>query len=68
MDKKSPASNPIWWFLGVMTFLWFIWFFTGGPERAQNAKPFLKPPAPLDTGEQYGNPGDILKKDTYRSY
>jgi len=47
--------NDLWWLVFIIVVLWFVWFFTGGPqsERAQGG-PFLKPPAPLDTGETYG--------------
>ncbi len=38
----------------VLVVLWFVWFFTGGPQRADNDKPFIKPAAPIDTGETYG--------------
>lgn len=35
--------------------LGIIWFFTGGPERARNNPgAFLRPPAPLGSGEAYG--------------
>lgn len=66
MDK-TPVTNPIWWFLAVMTILWFVWYFTGGPERAKtwNSGVFVKPPAPLDTGESYGKPGDLRDKIQY---
>ena len=65
MDK---APNPIWLFLAVMTVMWFVWFFTGGPERANtNTGVFLKPPAPLDTGESYGRPEELFNPDTYRT-
>ncbi|MEK7558632.1 MAG: hypothetical protein AAB507_02280 [Patescibacteria group bacterium] len=68
MDKSSAPSNPIFWFLAIMTLLWFAWFFTGGPERARtwNSGVFLKKVAPLDTGESYGKPSDLLNKNTYR--
>ncbi|MBX4215522.1 hypothetical protein KW797_01085 [Candidatus Parcubacteria bacterium] len=42
MDDPKP-SNPIWWFLGIMAMLWFVWFLTGGPERAKNAEIFIQP-------------------------
>jgi hypothetical protein len=42
------------WLIGFFIFLWIVWFFTGGPERFDKQKPFLKPPPPLDTGETYG--------------
>ncbi|MEK7581879.1 MAG: hypothetical protein AAB488_00925 [Patescibacteria group bacterium] len=55
-------------FLFIMTILWFVWYFTGGPERAStwNSGVFIKKVQPLDTGESYGKPSDILKKETYR--
>lgn len=55
-------------FIGVMAILWFVWFFTGGPERVRATNPgvFLKPVAPLDTGGSYGHPSDILNRNTYR--
>ena len=35
--------------------LGIVWFFTGGPERTRvNSGAFIKPPAPLDSGEIYG--------------
>jgi hypothetical protein len=34
--------------------LGIAWIATGGPSRALVAGPFLKPPAPLNTGESYG--------------
>jgi hypothetical protein len=37
--------------------LFIIWYYTGGPERANTANPFMKPLPPIDTGETYG-PGD----------
>jgi hypothetical protein len=42
----------------VIVVLFIIWYYTGGPERANTANPFQKPLAPIDTGETYG-PGDI---------
>ena len=38
----------------VLIILWIVWFFAGGPQRAGNDKPFIKPAAPIDTGEKYG--------------
>jgi len=38
----------------ILIILWLVWFFTGGPSRGDTDKPFLKPPAPLDTGQKYG--------------
>jgi len=67
MADAPKSWNPLPWFLTMLAVLWLLWFFTGGPERAKNAGVFLKPPAPLDSGEDYGTPSDILNKDTYRA-
>jgi len=50
------------WIVYIIIILWIVWFFTGGPEseRAQGG-PFLKPPAPLDTGETYGELPSLKK-------
>lgn len=51
------------WFLGVLAFIWVIWFLTGGPARYEKSQGvLLKPPSPLSTGETYGSlPGTKLK-------
>ncbi len=42
-------------FIGWMIFLWVIWFYTGGPERIESIdQPFIKPIAPLNTGDDFG--------------
>lgn len=55
-DKPEPSGglSHLTWFFIIMTGLWFLWFLTGGPERAERERAFLKPPAPIDTGETYG--------------
>jgi hypothetical protein len=44
------------WFGGLLLVFFALWLFGGGYERysKENDKPFIKPPAPLDTGEVYG--------------
>ena len=37
-----------------LVILWLVWFFMGGAQHAGNDKPFIKPAAPIDTGEKYG--------------
>ncbi|MEK7662243.1 MAG: hypothetical protein AAB355_01955 [Patescibacteria group bacterium] len=70
MEDGPKGISLLVWFLIIMTVLWFVWFFTGGPERARTTNPgtFLNPPAPIDTGGSYGSPSDILNKNTYRPY
>lgn len=38
----------------VVGVIFVLWYYTGGPERALDAQPFIKAPAPIDTGETYG--------------
>lgn len=38
----------------VICAMFVVWYYTGGPERANTADPFMKPLAPIDTGETYG--------------
>lgn len=43
-------------FFGWMTFLWILWFWSGGPMRLEKIdQPFLKPPSPLNSGEDFGH-------------
>jgi len=50
------AVKEFRWFLVILVGFWFLWFFTGGPERATSQTGiFLKPPAPLETGESYSS-------------
>ncbi len=44
------------WFILILVGLWVLWYFTGGPQRAekQGNKPFLRPLEPIDNGEPYG--------------
>jgi hypothetical protein len=58
--------------LGVIKFMigfgiviYVVWLMTGGPERAEeNLKPFIKEPAPLDSGETYGPDGLVNPTST----
>lgn len=47
------------WVLFVLAILWVVWFLTGGPGSDRTKHPFLRAPAPLDTGELYGEPFSI---------
>ena len=56
---KGPTwSGVLFGFIGVIIVMFVIWYYTGGPERAKVADPFLKAPAPIDTGETYGPNGN----------
>ncbi len=51
------AWNHLKWIIFILIVLWFVWFFTGGPERYEKNKPFIEPADPISTGEVYG-PGE----------
>ena len=38
----------------ILIILWFVWFFFGGPQRDTKNDPFIKPAAPIDSGQTYG--------------
>ena len=42
------------WIIFILVILWIVWFLTGGQYSGQTGEPFLRPPAPLSTGETYG--------------
>ncbi len=49
------ALSDLKWLIVIIVIIWFVWFFTGGPNRDRSQYGlFIKPPAPLDTGEAYG--------------
>ena len=31
-----------WKILGIFMLLWFIWYFSGGPQRSDKVKPYLR--------------------------
>ena len=47
-------ENDLLWVGSMIGLLFFLWLFTGGSARIQNG-PFIKPLAPVGTGESYGN-------------
>ena len=49
------AKNDLMFVIFMIVVIGFVWFFTGGVERTRlNPGAFLKPPAPLGSGEAYG--------------
>ena len=49
-DKKDAggegleAMDLLKWAIIILVALFFLWMFTGGPERYERSKPFLKAP------------------------
>lgn len=54
MDILKGFQKEFGWFIWGLVGLGFIWFFTGGLESNTAREPFIKPLAPLDSGETYG--------------
>ena len=52
----SGAMNDLKLFILIIIVLWIVWYLIG---HAGGSKPFIKPAAPLDTGETYG-PNDTF--------
>lgn len=62
------------WMLLIIAGVFVIWVATGGPARLDMQGIFLKPPAPLSTGETYGGEigtptyrGKFVPPSTYRA-
>lgn len=42
------------WLILIMVILWIVWLISGGYNRIENKdKPFLEPPAPIESGRPY---------------
>lgn len=57
MAEKEAGHDPmkdLYFVLGGLLILIVLWFFSGGPERADLRGIFLAPPPPLDSGDAYG--------------
>ncbi len=52
--EKHDVMNDVYMFLGFMAILVAVWYFAGGPGKADLKGLFLAPPAPLGNGEAYG--------------
>src|SRR3989344_2754315 len=52
--SAGDAKSDFWWLVIVVVVLGCAWLATGGPSRPEDATaPYLRPPAPLDTGPVY---------------
>jgi len=51
--KGNPAEDALLFF-GALIVLVILWYFAGGPGKADLRGLFLAPPAPLGTGDAYG--------------
>ncbi len=57
--KGLDATKDLKWLGKGLLIIFIVWIITGGPARISQQQAFLKPPSPIDTGEQYG--GEIGK-------
>ncbi len=54
-SSRGSAETDLLWVVGLLVLLFILWIATGGPRHWEaTSGPFIKPPAPLDTGEVYG--------------
>ncbi len=54
------AGTDLTWLFIIIVLLWFAWVVTGGAVRQEAlAGPFIKPPAPLNSGVTYGPVSDV---------
>lgn len=51
--KGNPTEDALWFF-GILAILAVLWYFAGGPGKADLRGLFLAPPQPLGSGDAYG--------------
>ena len=60
-SRKSLEGGwyaPLVWFVLILAGFWILWYYSGGPQRADvNQGPFLNPNAPIGDGQAYGQIG-----------
>lgn len=61
------VAKDLRWLILILGLLWVMWFFTGGPSRSKDAKPFLTPLAPLGSGQTYGPNDPRVNTDIFVS-
>lgn len=52
--KPPSAAEDAFYVIGLLIILVILWFFAGGPGKADLRGLFLAPPPPLDSGNAYG--------------
>ena len=67
-DEKEPgmgAGAEALLFVAAIGALITLWWFTGGPSRADLRGIFLKPPPPVNSGDAYGPQLNATQSDSY---
>ena len=55
--EKGSYEGLVWLFV-IIIGLWILWYYSGGPQRADTQTgPFMQPPAPLGNGQGYDSVG-----------
>jgi hypothetical protein len=61
MKKNSFEQGSyaaLMWLFVIIAGLWVLWYYTGGPSRANTQTgPFMEPLAPLGSGQGYDTVG-----------
>ena len=54
-SKHKERGGTLTWFIIIVAGVWVLWYFSGGPQRAQNQTGAFLDPAPIGgTGKTYG--------------
>lgn len=56
-EEKKEEGHPlemVFFVVAILGALIVLWYYNGGPDRADLRGIFLAPPAPLDSGDAYG--------------
>ena len=57
-NSESGSYAPLIWLFVIVAVMWVIWYYTGGPQRANTQTgPFQEAPAPLGNGQGYNTIG-----------
>lgn len=55
MAEKKPGSpnavKELKGFIAILVILWLIWFFTDGPKKSKDEKPFVEPISDIQTSK-----------------
>ncbi len=66
-EPKPDVMADALWFVGILAVLVALWYFAGGPGKADLRGLFLAPPAPLGSGDAYGPQfGTSTMEDPYQ--
>lgn len=57
-NTEGGWFTPLLWFVGILAIFWILWYYSGGPNQPDvNQGPFMRPSAPINDGQGYGQFG-----------